>query len=156
LYQNLCKIPVWIYGLGGKRMGPVVLVALIAYHTPPLMSSSDIWWNNMAFSAHQYLLFWRSIFSERGNQMLSWNRMNVGLISPSCTFWCTSSQSWVLLHAICHRVCEPHLCYMDAIAAANNSDNTCVCEWDSHWAKLHVISWQEVTFEIGWLSKDLV
>jgi EamA domain-containing membrane protein RarD len=77
LYQNLCKIPVWIYGLG-KKLGPVVLVALIAYHTPPLMSCSDIWWNNMAFSTDQYLLFWASIFAERGNQISSWNRMNVG------------------------------------------------------------------------------
>jgi len=72
-------------------MGLVVLVALIAYHTPSLMSFSDIWWNNMAFSAHQFLLFWGSIFAERGNQISSWSRMNVGLISPSCTSWVTCS-----------------------------------------------------------------
>lgn len=129
LYQNFCKIPVWIHGLG-KKLGPVVLVALRAYHTPPLMSCSDIWWNNV-FSADQYLLFWGSIFAEfaeRGNQISPWNRIIVGLISPSCTSWGTSSQSLVLLHDICHRVCELHLCYMVAIAAANNSDNTCVTE----------------------------
>lgn len=128
IYIRICVKYQCEFMVLGEKLGPVFLVALIDYHTPPLMSCSYIWWNNMAFSAYQYLLFWGSIFAERWNQISSWNRMNVGLISPSCTLWGNSSQSLVLLHDVCHRVCEPQLCHMDAIAAANNSDNTCVSE----------------------------
>jgi hypothetical protein len=41
---------------GGGGMGPLALVALVAHHTPTLMSDNGVSWINAGFSADQNLL----------------------------------------------------------------------------------------------------
>jgi hypothetical protein len=113
-----------------KKLGTVVFIAFIAYHTPPLMSYSGILWINVALSADQYHLLWGSIYPLRWNKISSLNKMNVGLISTSCTLWGTSSQYLVLLRDLCRRFCGPQLSYMNANAVASS-----LCMITRVWAR---------------------
>jgi len=46
----------WCSRREGGGMGPLSLVALVAHHTPSLMSDNGISWINAGFSADQNLL----------------------------------------------------------------------------------------------------
>jgi hypothetical protein len=100
-----------ICGLGIK-MDPIILVALIANHTPNLTSRNGTAWMNMWFSADQYVLFWEFV------HLLMWNRAtsqeNECGVLRHAPREATSLQNSALFRDLCRRsVCGPQLYFME-------------------------------------------
>jgi hypothetical protein len=49
--HNVYNILVLVYGLMKFKIGPIILLALIAHHTPIIMSCNGTSWIDMGFSA---------------------------------------------------------------------------------------------------------
>ena len=79
------------------KMGPVILVALLPYHTHTLTSWYHISWINMQFSVNQYVFF-ESTFSLSLNQVCEFWGFHGGVIKDCGFLWmwpCITG--WVVL-----------------------------------------------------------
>lgn len=76
------NILIWGYGLG-RKVGPVVLAALVALHTPILILCNDIFWINVGFFVEQYQIFSDFSYPVRWSVAYSLSRMNVWSILQS-------------------------------------------------------------------------
>jgi hypothetical protein len=87
LCQTVCNILMWSYGLKKKKT-PIILVSLIAHHTPTLTSCNDILWLTWDF------LDTTTWYSE--NSHLCWNEPSFITKQSEPVSWlgCIKSVTW--------------------------------------------------------------
>jgi len=101
-----CVFMVW-------KMSPVIVVALIAHHTPTLTSRNGTSWINVGN------LLWEFMYPISETK---------GLFPHDALHEDTSSQNSVLLYDLCRRVCELQLSYMGAVTTSACS--LTILEWN--------------------------
>lgn len=72
--------------LWSHKIGPVIVVALIAHHTPNLTACKGTFWTNMESSADSYLFYENSATDWDETKFHDKTRW-VGLIAPMCILW---------------------------------------------------------------------